>query len=89
MRKMFKVLILILCITKFAFAKEIEIEDKWKEFKTNFYKTYNSFKEEQYRKQIWIKNLKYVESFELLNPNSTFKVQINELSDRETSVSFN
>jgi hypothetical protein len=84
---MFRSLILILCITKFAFAKEIEIEDKWKEFKTNFYKTYNSFKEEQYRKQIWIKNLKYVESFELLNPNSTFKVQINELSDRETSVS--
>jgi hypothetical protein len=84
---MFKVLILILCITKFAFSKEIEIEDKWKEFKTNFYKTYNSFKEEQYRKQIWIKNLKYLESFELLNPNSTFKVQINELSDRETCVS--
>ena len=80
---------MILCITKFTFSKEIEIEEKWNEFKTNFYKNYNSFKEEQYRKQIWIKNLKYVESFELLNPNSTFKVQINELSDRETSVSFN
>ena len=86
---MFKSIILILCITKFAFLKEIKIEEKWKEFKTNFYKNYNSFKEEQYRKQIWIKNLKYIESFELLNPNSTFKVQINELSDRETSVSFN
>ncbi len=86
---MFKSIILILCITKFTFSNEIKIEEKWKEFKTNFYKNYNSFKEEQYRKQIWIKNLKYIESFELLNPNSTFKVQINELSDRETSVSFN
>ena len=83
---MLKFIILVFFCITIAISKNIEIEEKWREFKTNFNKVYNSAKEEQYRKKIWMKNFKYVESFELLNPNATFKVQINEFSDRRTEV---
>ena len=83
---MLKFIILVFFCITIAISKNIEIEEKWREFKTNFNKVYNSAKEEQYRKKIWMKNFKYVESFELINQNATFKVQMNGLSDRRTEV---
>ena len=79
---MLKFLVLMFSIANVIICKEIEIEIKWLKFKTDYNKLYMSFEEEQLRKSIWLENFKYVESFELLNPNATFKVQINEMSDK-------
>ena len=85
-KKMIKILILTLSVT-IVVSKKIDIESEWAEFKNDYKKIYKSFEEAQFRKSVWLENLKFVESFELSNPNATFKVQINEMSDRRIKAS--
>jgi hypothetical protein len=59
---------------------------EWDKFKRDYNKQYATAAEETERKQIFIKNVNQMRSYQQTHPNATFTMAINHLSDRRIEV---
>jgi hypothetical protein len=58
----------------------------WFKYKHDYNKHYKSAAEENERKQIFLENANRIRNFQRNNPNATFTVAINHLTDRRIEV---
>jgi hypothetical protein len=58
----------------------------WLKYKRDYKKNYKSAAEEIERKQIFLENAKRIRAYVRTNPNATFKIAINHLTDRRIEV---
>ena len=85
--------ILIFCLMHFALSHvhgseetklNPELDDEWLNFKTKFSKSYETRKAELERRQIWEKNLKYINNHNRLvdeEATFTFRMRMNSFGD--------
>ena len=66
-----------------------DLSFEWDKFKRDYNKQYVSAAEENERKQIFIKNVNRMRSYQQTHTDATYTMGINHLTDRRIEVIFN